>query len=169
MGQRFRLKASFDISDFPPAVQVILTALKRYGMMLADNGSPWFLSGVPDPRWNDDELVTSLRRVPGNAFEAVDVSALMIDANSGQAAPPPPAGSYHLTVTVRGLGAVTSAPAGIDCPMNVCDMPFTEGTTVTLTPSGGRFRYWSGACSGSGPCTVPMTQHRAVTAHFRKE
>ena len=64
MGQRFRLKASFDVSGFPPAVQVILTALKRYGMMLADNGSAWFLSGAPDARWNDDELVTWLRRVP---------------------------------------------------------------------------------------------------------
>lgn len=85
MGQRFRLKASFDISSYPTAVRVILTALKQYGMILADNGSSWYLSGVPDARWNDDELVTWLQRVPGSAFEAVDVSSLMIDPNSGQA------------------------------------------------------------------------------------
>ena len=89
-GQRFRLKASFDVSGFPPAVQVILTALKHYGMMLADNGSAWFLSGAPDARWNDDELVTWLRRVPGSAFEAVDVLSLMVAADWGQARPPAP-------------------------------------------------------------------------------
>ena len=56
MGQRFRLKAGFDISGFSPQTQVILTALKRYGMILADNGSAWYISGVPDPSWNNDVL-----------------------------------------------------------------------------------------------------------------
>jgi hypothetical protein len=101
MGQRFRLKASFDISGYPPAVRVILTALKQYGMILADNGSAWYLSGVPDPRWNDGELVSWIHRVPGSAFEAVDVSGLMLDANSGQAAGPlaPPAAPSGLAVS----------------------------------------------------------------------
>lgn len=71
MGTRFRLKADFDISGFSRHNQVILRALKRYGMILADNGSPWFITGVPDPRWNDDDL-HQLRNVPGSAFEAVD-------------------------------------------------------------------------------------------------
>ena len=84
MGQRFRLKASFDISRFPPDVQVILRALKKYGMILADNGSAWYISGAPDPRWNNDNLST-MRNIPGSAYEAVDVSALMVEANSGQA------------------------------------------------------------------------------------
>ncbi|MBV9084488.1 MAG: hypothetical protein JOZ62_17580, partial [Acidobacteriaceae bacterium] len=84
MGQRFRLKASFDISSFPQRVQVILQALKTYGMILADNGASWFISGVPDPRWNDDEM-HQLTRVHGSDFEAVDESSLMIDPNSGQA------------------------------------------------------------------------------------
>lgn len=84
MGTRFRLKASFDISGFPGDVQVILRALKKYGMMLADNGSAWFISGEPDSRWNNDNLAL-LRNVPGSALEAVDVSSLMIDPNSGQA------------------------------------------------------------------------------------
>src|SRR5690606_1391009 len=65
MGMRVRLRADFDISGFPHEAQVILTALKRYGMFLADNGSSWYISGAPDPRWNDDALAT-LRDVPGS-------------------------------------------------------------------------------------------------------
>ncbi len=84
MGQRFRLKASFDVSPFPADVQVILRALKKYGMILADNGSAWFLSGEPDSRWNNSNLST-MRDITGSDFEAVDVSSLMIDPNSGQA------------------------------------------------------------------------------------
>ena len=85
MGQRFRLKASFNISTFSPQVQVILTAFKRYGIIVADNGSDWYIGGAPDARWNDDVLVNELRRVHGSDFEAVDVSSLMVDPNSGQA------------------------------------------------------------------------------------
>lgn len=84
MGQRFRLKAGFNISGFSPANQVILRALKKYGMMLSDNGSAWFLSGVPDERWNNSDL-NALRSVLGSNFEAVDESSPMIDPNSGQA------------------------------------------------------------------------------------
>ena len=84
MGQRFRLKASFNISGFAPEVQVILQALKKFGMILADNGSSWYLSGVPDPRWNDDILVSQLRLVKGSDFEAIDESSLMLDPNSGE-------------------------------------------------------------------------------------
>jgi hypothetical protein len=86
MGQRFRLKANFDISGFSPPVQVILRALKTYGMMLADRGPAWKLSGAPDERWVYPVL-QELRRVPGSAFEAVDVSGLMINWNSAQSRP----------------------------------------------------------------------------------
>jgi hypothetical protein len=85
MGQRFRLKASFNISGFAPEVQVILKALKKYGMILADNGSAWFISGVPDSRWNNDTLVNQLKLVKGSDFEAIDESSLMVDPDSGQA------------------------------------------------------------------------------------
>jgi hypothetical protein len=87
LGQRFRLRASFDISRFSPANQVILRALQTYGMFLADNGSSWFLSGAPHSKWNDDQL-RELRRVKGSDFEAVDASSLMVDQNSGQAREP---------------------------------------------------------------------------------
>ncbi len=83
MGQRFRLKASVDIASFGPNVQVILRALKRYGLFLADNGSSWFLSGAPDSRWDDDEL-HQLGRLTGADFEAVDESALMASPDSGR-------------------------------------------------------------------------------------
>jgi hypothetical protein len=81
MGAWFRLKASFDISGYSVQNQVILRALKKHGMVLADNGSSWFMSGAPDPGWNDTDL-RGLRTVPGSAFEAVDVSALKVASTS---------------------------------------------------------------------------------------
>jgi hypothetical protein len=70
MGLRVRLKASYDISGFPRQSRIILQALKRYGMILADNGSPWYVSGSPARGWNDDDL-HQLQRVHGDAFEVV--------------------------------------------------------------------------------------------------
>jgi hypothetical protein len=87
MGERFRLKASFNISTFPAEVQVILRAMKKYGIILADNGSPWFISGKPDPRWNDDNLHT-FGQLLGSNFEAVDATVLRISEDSGEAIQP---------------------------------------------------------------------------------
>jgi hypothetical protein len=70
MGLRVRLKASFDVSGFPKQARVVLIALKRHGMLLADNGSNWYISGAPDRRWNNDALHT-LGRVHGSDFEVV--------------------------------------------------------------------------------------------------
>ena len=75
MGLRVRLRASFDTRGFPRQSRVVLEALKRYGMLLADNGSDWFISGAPHPRWRNDDL-RSLRRVRGADFEVVDASSL---------------------------------------------------------------------------------------------
>jgi hypothetical protein len=86
MGQRFRLKADFDISGFAPEVQVILTALKTYGMILSDNGSPWFITGVPDDRWDNEMLFDAFAQIHGSDFEAVDSSSLIVDPDSAQAA-----------------------------------------------------------------------------------
>jgi hypothetical protein len=71
MGLRVRLKASYDISGFPAELRVVLQALKSYGMMVADNGSDWFVGGSPDPRW-DDEALSAIRQVKGSDFEVVD-------------------------------------------------------------------------------------------------
>ena len=104
MGARFRLKASFDISHFSATNQIILTALKRYGMMLADNGSSWYISGAPDARWNNDDL-HALTGIAGSDFEAVDVSPLMVDPNSGQARQT----SVSVTVTPSSASVVVDA------------------------------------------------------------
>lgn len=84
LGQRFRLRDDFDTSGFSPEVQVILLALKEFGMILADNGAPWFITGVPDERWDNDTLIQELSQVHGSDFEAVDVFSLMVDPDSGR-------------------------------------------------------------------------------------
>lgn len=87
MGLRLRLKASFDISGYPPKIQVILQAMKTYGLILADNGSAWYISGAPDERW-DNDMLHEWDDITGSNFEVVDVSGLMIDPDSGQASQP---------------------------------------------------------------------------------
>ena len=69
MGQRFRLKAGFDISGYSPQMQVILQAMKKYGIIVADNGSDWFISGAPDERW-DNDMLHEMKQLTGNDFEA---------------------------------------------------------------------------------------------------
>lgn len=76
MGLRVRLKDGFDVSDFSPRMQVILVAMQRYGLILADNGSPWFFSGVSDIRWNDDEL-NELKDLRGSDFEVVNTAGFV--------------------------------------------------------------------------------------------
>ncbi len=83
MGQRFRLKAGVDISGFSAINRVILQAMKTYGIIMADNGSNWFISGEPNESWDDDDL-HQLGNIKGSDFEAVDVSSLMVDPDSGQ-------------------------------------------------------------------------------------
>lgn len=78
MGMRVRLKASFDISKYSPANQVILRALKKYGMFVADNGPGWFLSGAPDPRWSNDDL-GMLKTIKGSNFEVVRMGTIVTE------------------------------------------------------------------------------------------
>ena len=75
MGQRLRLKASFDAARYPRQSRIVLRALQEYGMIVADNGSDWFLSGAPSSGWDNDDL-HSLGGVKGSDFEVVDESAL---------------------------------------------------------------------------------------------
>jgi hypothetical protein len=76
MGLRVRLRSSFDISGFTAGVQVILRALKKHGAFVADNGSAWYLSGVHNPNWDDDEL-RQLSQVHGSDFEAVETGSVL--------------------------------------------------------------------------------------------
>jgi hypothetical protein len=83
MGARFRMKSSFSTSGFRSDTRVILTAMKRYGMIVADNGSDWFFTGTAEHGWSND-MLDELKSIPAGAFEAVDESSLMVDRNSGR-------------------------------------------------------------------------------------
>ena len=135
MGARFRLSAAFDISGFSATNQVILRALKKYGMMLADNGSAWYISGAPDSRWNNDDL-HNLGLIVGSDFEAVDVSGLMIDPNSGQA-------KQSTTVSV------TVSPSTASIPINT-----TQQFSATVTNANTQVVNWSVNGAAGGNSTV---------------
>jgi hypothetical protein len=153
MGQRFRLKASFVIDNrFSPHAQVILRALKKYGMILADNGSAWYISGAPDERWNNTVL-HELDVVVGSDFEAVDVSSLMVNPNSGQVltdfslslSPPAraiePGGStsYQLSTAIHGywsgpITLTTSSPSpSVTIGLSGSSMNVPGSITLTVT------------------------------------
>jgi hypothetical protein len=84
MGLRLRLKSTVDVSRFPAQARTVAQAMQRYGVILADNGSPWFISGAPDERWNNDAL-RALKSLRGSDFEAVDTSGLMVSPDSASA------------------------------------------------------------------------------------
>ncbi len=123
MGSWFRLKASFDISGYSAENQVVLRALKKHGMVLADNGSSWFMSGAPDPAWNNDDLQL-LRTVAGSAFEAVDVSSLKVSSTSYATA-----GGPTTTTTVPPATTTTTRP-----PPTTTTTTTVPATTTTTRP-----------------------------------
>jgi hypothetical protein len=86
MGQRFRLKSIVDTSKLPAQARIVAEAMKRYGVILADNGSPWYISGAPDSHWNNDAL-HALGSLTGADFEAVDTSSLMLSPDSAACRP----------------------------------------------------------------------------------
>ena len=73
MGARLRLKASVDISGFPPEIQKIFRAMKRHGLILADNGSDMFIQGTMDARWNNDVLNPAFRSLTADDFEVIEL------------------------------------------------------------------------------------------------
>jgi hypothetical protein len=84
MGLRLRLKASVNVAGLPAQARVIATAMKTYGVIVADNGSPWYITGTEDSRW-DNEALDALKGLAGSQFEAVDASGLMVSPNSAAA------------------------------------------------------------------------------------
>jgi hypothetical protein len=108
MGMRLRLKANFDITAFSANLQVILTALKKYGMIMADNGSAMYLSGAPDSRWDNNDL-HNLSQVPASAFEVVQMNPIITASTVPQGSAP-------------GITSLTASP-----------MTASPGTAVTLT------------------------------------
>lgn len=116
MGLWLRLRADVDLSGLGPQAQVVARALQTYGAIVADNGSPWFISGAPDERWDNDDLRT-LSSILGSSWEAVDSSSLQVDPDSAQAAiggpppPPPPPGGGRETGRVSGPDRIATAVA----------------------------------------------------------
>ncbi|HMB21466.1 MAG TPA: hypothetical protein VKP08_01480, partial [Anaerolineales bacterium] len=169
MGARFRLKEDYNISGFPPALQVILQAMKKYGIILADNGSDWYISGAPDSRWNDSTLHL-LDVLTGDDFEAVDASSLMIDPDSA-AASSQPAPAPVVTSIARADADHTSA-ATVDFTVTFSEpvtsiettAPFDDFTLTTTGVSGAEITGIDGSGStrtvtvstGSGSGTIRL-------------
>jgi hypothetical protein len=140
MGAWFRLKAGFDISRYRPDTQVVLRALQRHGLLVADNGSNWYFTGTSDPGW-DTGLLDQLKTIPAGAFEAVDTSSLMADPNSGRVAssPSPPAMTTltaPTTTTARPKPTTTTTqPASTTTrrpePSTATTAPAPESSTTT--------------------------------------
>jgi hypothetical protein len=140
MGLRLRLRPDVDISGFPRDDQVILQAMKTFGLVVADNGSSWFVSGVPDERWDNDVLQV-LRNVKGQDFEAVDASSLMVSYDSGQAAggvvspTPDPVAPNPQPGAQPDASNPTVAPDTTAAPSTTTTTAVAQ-TTTTAAPSG---------------------------------
>ena len=160
MGLRMRLKASYDISRFSANMQVILRAMKKYGIILADNGLPWSIQGDTDPRWDTDDLLT-LRDVDGSNFEAVDESGLMMDYDSGQAlqagSAPAPAGVTVSPTSVTG-------GANVSVTVTLTSAAPSGGALVTLTGSNAAFPAAS-VTVGSGSVSQSFNVPTAVVSN----
>ena len=136
MGMRLRLKASYDISQFSANVQVILSALRKYGMIMADNGGSMYLSGVPDSRWDNNDLHT-LSQVPASALEVVQMNPIYTASNVPQGSAPT-ISSFTATPSSVAAGtgvmlgwAVSSASYWIISPV----LGAVRGTSVSVSPT----------------------------------
>jgi len=134
MGMRLRLKSSFDISTFSANVRVILTAMKKYGLIMADNGSAMYLSGVPDSRWDNNDL-HNLSQVPASAFEVLQMNPVYTASNVPQGTAPSIA-SFTAT-TSTGAGSSVTLSWSVSNASYVIVSPQTgavRGTSVTVSP-----------------------------------
>jgi hypothetical protein len=136
MGMRMRLKADYDISSFPPQAKVILTALKNYGMIMADNGSNLFLTGATDDRWNNDDL-TTLKQVPASAFEVIQMPTIQTAANVAQGAAPNITNFTADNLTVSAGTAVTLSWAADNATYYIVspEVGAVRGNSVTVHPT----------------------------------
>ncbi|HET6176821.1 MAG TPA: hypothetical protein VFE61_07815 [Candidatus Sulfotelmatobacter sp.] len=136
MGTRLRLKASFDISTYPADDQVILTALKKYGMILADNGSAIFISGVPDNRWNNTNL-NLLKAITASNFDVVQQGTIYTPANVPTGASPTISSFTANPSTVTAGSPVTLSWSITNSTYNIVDPQAgpVRGTSVVVVPS----------------------------------
>jgi hypothetical protein len=136
MGMRLRLKASFDISTYSATNQVILTALQKYGMIMADNGSSMFISGAPDSRWNNDDL-HNLDGVTAADFDVVQMDPIYTSANIPTGAAPSISSFTASSQSVSAGTAVTLnwSVTGASYLIVSPDIGATRGTGVVVSPS----------------------------------
>ncbi|HXX46294.1 MAG TPA: IPT/TIG domain-containing protein [Candidatus Acidoferrales bacterium] len=136
MGMRMRLKASFDISGYSATNQVILTAMKKYGIIMADNGSSMYISGAPDDRWNNDDL-HNLDGVTAADFDVTEMNPIYTSANVPQGAAPSIASFTASSQTVSAGTPVTLSwsVSGASYLIVSPDIGATRGTSVVVTPS----------------------------------
>jgi hypothetical protein len=135
MGMRMRLKSNFDISGFSAKNQVILTAMKKYGLIVADNGSAMYLSGAPDSRWDNDDL-HDLGQVSASAFEVVQMNPIYTAANVPQGALPTVSSFTASASSVAAGTAVTlSWTVSSDTYVIISSVGAVRGTSATVTPS----------------------------------
>jgi hypothetical protein len=132
------LKASFDISGFPPDDQVILKAMKKYGMILADNGSNFYFQGTPDARWNDDDL-NALKSVSASNFEVVQMTPAYpgLDADTAPTGPAPTINSFTASASTVSAGtAVTLTWSTTNDSYDFIDkLGGVRGPNVTVKPT----------------------------------
>src|SRR5579872_5094215 len=136
MGMRLRLKASYDISSFSTNVQVILKALQKYGMIMADNGSAMYISGAPDNRWDNNDL-HNLSQVPASAFEVVQMNPVYTSANVPQGAAPSIGSFTTSSSSVSSGSSVTLswAVSGATYMIVSPQVGAVRGTSVSVMPT----------------------------------
>jgi hypothetical protein len=160
---RIRLKASFDISSYSAANQVILTAMKKYGMILADNGSYFYFQGVPDPRWDDNDLV-NLDSIQSSNFEVVQMTPAFpgYDDATAPTGNPPTINSFTSSASSVGAGTpITLTWTTTNDSYDFIDvLGGVDGGTVTTTPTA-TTTYTLNATNQYGRATAQVT----VTVH----
>jgi len=161
MGMRLRLKAGFDISGFSQTNQILLTAMKRYGLIMADNGSSMFLSGAPDSRWDNNDL-HNLGSVNASDFEVVQMNPIYTSANVPTGAAPTISSfaassqSVSAGTPVTLSWSVTGASYLIVSP----DIGATRGTSVVVSPSQSTtYTLYATNAFGRTTATINITVH----------
>jgi len=161
MGLRLRLKASFNISSYPADDQVILTAMKKYGLILADNGSAIFISGAPDDRWNNTNL-NLLKQITASNFEVVQTGTIFTPANV-PTGPSPTISSFTANPsTVTAGQPITLSWSVSNSTYNIVDPQAgpVRGTSIVLTPSATTTYTLSSTHQfGRSSATVQVTVH----------
>ncbi len=156
MGLRVRLKADYDLSSFTGQARVIAKALKKYGMIVADNGGDWFFTGASDTRWNDNEL-NQLKRIFGSAFEVVDVSAMVVSGKDERRNIWP---AVSVTSPIEGAtfaaGAdIVIAASSLDNDGSVVLVEFFQGSTKLGQDESAPYEFnWAGAAEGTYSLTA---------------